>query len=92
MELKDFICNTLISIKNGLDSANSATHNSFVIRQASEVITFEVAVEVGKENASEAGGGLRIHVVEGKVGKTSTTKESSISKILFTVGLKRQMG
>jgi hypothetical protein len=91
MELKDFISNTLISIKNGLADANSQTNNSFVIRQAQEVITFDVAIEVGKENTTEKGGGLRIHVVEGKLSGTSKTKESSISRILFAVGLKRQM-
>ncbi len=91
MELKDFISNTLISIQKGITSANSATSNSFIIRQAQEVITFDVAVEVGKENTSEKGGGLRIHVVEGKLSGSSKTKESSITRVLFTVGLKRQM-
>lgn len=88
MDLGEFISKTLISIKEGIKDANSHANNSFYISTATHVVNFNVAVEVGKENTSEKGGGLKIHVVEGKMGGSSKSSESNISRIDFTVGVK----
>ncbi len=87
MDLKDFIATTLISIKEGIAEANSKTNKAYKIGPESKVVNFDVAVEVSKEGKTEKGGGIRIHVVEAKLGKDQTSKESNVSRINFTVGV-----
>jgi hypothetical protein len=87
MDLKDFISITLTSIKDGVAEANKNSNNAFKIYTAAKVVDFDIAVEVSNEGKTGAGGGLKIHVVEARVGKDSTTKESNVSRIHFTVGL-----
>lgn len=87
MDLKDFIATTLISIKEGIVEANSKTTKAYKIMPEDKVVNFNVAVEVSKEGKSEAGGGIKIHVVEARLGKDQTSKESNISRINFTVGV-----
>jgi len=87
MDLKDFIAKTLISIKEGVAEANKSTGNAYKINSEAKVVNFDIAVEVSKEGKTEAGGGLRIHVVEAKLGKNNTSKESNVSRINFTVGV-----
>jgi hypothetical protein len=52
-----------------------------------KVVNFDVAVEVSKEGKTEGGGGIKIHVVEARLGKGQTSKESNVSRINFTVGV-----
>ena len=87
MDLKDFISTTLISIKEGLAEANSKTDKAFKIAPESKVINFNVAVEVSNEGTTQKGGGMRIHVVEAKLGKETKEISSNISRIDFTVGV-----
>jgi hypothetical protein len=87
MDLKDFIATTLISIKEGIATANSKTDKAFKVMPEAKVVNFDIAVEIAKEKSSEKGGGLKIHVVEGKIGGSSTSKESNVSRINFTVGV-----
>ena len=87
MDLKDFIATTLISIKEGVAEANKQTGNSFKIVSEAKVVNFDVAVEVSNEGKSEAGGKVKIYVVEGSLGKDTKTKESNVSRINFTVGV-----
>ena len=88
MDLKDFIYTTLTSIREGIIDANKPTNNKFSIYGAEKVITFDIAVEVSNEGKVGAGGGVKIHVAEVKVGKDNTTKESNVNRISFSVGLR----
>ena len=87
MDLKDFIATTLISIKEGVAEANKKTGNAYKINSEAKVVNFDIAVEVSNEGKTGVGGGLKIHVVEARIGKDNTTKESNISRINFTVGV-----
>jgi len=87
MDLKDFIAKTLTSIRYGIKEANSEKEN-FYINANTQVVNFDVAVEIGKEKGNTKGGGLNIKVVKGSIDSTSKIKESSISRINFTVGVK----
>ena len=87
MDLKDFIATTLISIKQGIEEANKQTNKAYKIMPESKVVNFDIAVEVSKEAKTGGGGGIKIHVVEAKLGKDQTNKESNVSRINFTVGV-----
>ena len=87
MDLKDFIAKTLSSIRDGVKEANT-DKNNFVIYAKDQVVNFNVAVEIGQEKSGGKSGALRIKVVEGNIDSSSKTKESSISRIDFTVGVK----
>ena len=87
IDLKEFISITLTSIKDGVTDANKKSNNRFRVYAADNVVNFDIAVVVSNEGKREAGGGVRIHVVEAKAGVDSRTKESNVSRISFTVGV-----
>lgn len=87
MDLKDFIATTLVSIKEGIEEANTKTSKAYKIMPENKVVNFDIAVEVSREGTSQKGGGIRIHVVEAKLGKDSKEKESNVSRINFIVGV-----
>jgi len=87
MDLKDFISTTLVSIREGIAEANKKTDKAYKIVPENKVVNFDIAVEVSNEQKSGGGGGIKIHVVEAKLGKDHTNKESNISRINFTVGV-----
>lgn len=89
MDLKDFIAKSLVSIDEGVKEANSGDRNCYLIGARPEVINFDVAVEIGKEGSNTKGGGLHIQVVKAEIGGSSKTKESHISRINFTIGVKK---
>lgn len=86
MDLEDFIATTLVSIRKGIATANKES-KLYKITPEDKVVNFDIAVEVSKEAKTGGGGGVRIHVVEAKVGKDNTRKESNVSRINFTVGV-----
>lgn len=86
MDLKDFISTTLISIKQGIAEANKVD-KAYLIVPENKVVNFDIAVEVSKEGKSGGSGGVKIHVVEAKLGKDQTNRESNVSRINFTVGV-----
>ena len=88
MDLKDFIATTLIIIREGIVDANKQMSNKFRIYEADKATNFNIAVEVSNEGKVGAGGGVKIHVAEVKVGKDNTTKESNVNRISFSVGLR----
>ncbi len=89
MDLKEFISITLTSIKDGVTDANEKSNNRFRIYAADKVVNFDIVVVVSNEGKTEAGGGVRIYVVEAKVGADSRIKESNASHIIFTVGIEQ---
>ncbi len=86
MDLEEFITTTLVSIRKGIAGANKDT-KAYKITPEDKVVNFDIAVEVSKEGKTEGGGGLKIHIVEAKLGKGHTNKESNVSRINFTVGV-----
>lgn len=89
MNLKEFIANTLVSIKEGIEKANSGESGNYYITSNSQVVNFDVAVEVAEEKGKDRSGGLAIKVVEAKIRGSTRMKESNISRINFTVGVKK---
>lgn len=87
MELKEFISTTLVSVKEGVGSANKKAGNVFRVRSGQDKVDFDIAVVIAKEKGSEKGAGLAIKVVEGKISGSSRLKESSHSRIKFSVGI-----
>lgn len=87
MELTQFIKITLSSIKKGVSEANSESGNVYRINPGSDKIDFDIAVEVAKEKGSEKGGGLAVKVIEGRISGSSSSKESSVSRIKFSVSV-----
>ncbi len=86
MDLEQFIATTLISIRKGIATANRE-EKMYKIIPENKVVNFDIAVEVSKEAKSGGGGGIKIHVVEAKLGKDQTNKQSNVSRINFTVGV-----
>jgi hypothetical protein len=87
MDLADFISTTLISIRQGIKTANAETQGNFKIFSEDKAIKFDIAVEIAKESTGEKGGKLKIHVAEVGIERNSKTTESAISRINFIVGL-----
>jgi hypothetical protein len=88
MDLSEFIATTLISIRKGITDANKETNKAYEILPQNKFVNFDVALEIGREDSTGKGGALKIKVVEGNLEKSSTTKESNVSRINFTVGVK----
>lgn len=86
MDLEQFIATTLISIRKGIATANKEDKMYKIIPE-NKVVNFDIAVEVSKEAKTGGGGGIKIHVVEAKLGKDQTNKQSNVSRINFTVGV-----
>lgn len=93
MELKDFIKNSLIDIKEGVDSANEQLgKDKFAIESYQDgrravYITFDVAVVASEESSSGGGAKINIQVVDvgGKLEKT--TKQEFVNRIEIPVAV-----
>lgn len=94
MEIKDFVKTTLKQISEALSETNKElgknvklTNIALRIKQAGNygLIDFDLAVEVKKAETTGKGAGVRISVVEAKLGKDRELISSTISRIKFTV-------
>lgn len=85
MDLAEFVKTTLTSIKNGVVQANKEAGGGYRMTPSNGKVEFDVAVEVAKEKGSQKGGGLAIKVIEGKISGSSSSKESNITRIKFSV-------
>lgn len=90
MDLTDFISQTLISIRDGVQSANK-DKNLYQMNTTNDV-EFDIAVEVSEEKSNQKGGGVAIRVVEGKLSSENKSRESNISRIKFKVKVKTIIG
>lgn len=89
MDLSEFITTTLTSIQKGVTDANSQTDGTYNVVANNQVVNFDVAVTVSKETAKGGKGGLQIHIVEASLGANTKKEESNVSRINFTVGVKK---
>ena len=89
MDLSEFITTTLVSIHKGIVNANSQSENTYIVTANNQVVNFDVAVTVSNETSKGGKGGLHIHVAEASLGASSKKEESNISRINFTVGVKK---
>lgn len=87
MDLKNFISKTLTSIREGIKEANS--DQNFYINANTQVINFDVAVEIEREKGNSKGGGVNIKVVEGNLSSQTKIRDTNVSRINFTVGVKK---
>src|SRR3989344_6999214 len=100
MELKEFIKNTLINIKNGLHEANLEFAKQegktlgedytaqFVMRPTGDkqdYITFDVAVTVSEESKQSGGGGVKIAVASLGGELGSSKSQEHVSRIKFNI-------
>lgn len=94
MELKEFIKTTLRELSEAIDESGvelqkKVTLTNTTLRAKSHgnygLIDFDLAVDVKESHKTGAGGGLRISVVEAKLGKDKEAASSSTSRIQFTV-------
>lgn len=90
MDLEKFISETLVSVKNGLHSANETigkdTAPTFLIGvDGSEKIYFDIAVTVSKNTKKEGAG--KIEVISLGVGGSfnKTEAQEYVSRIKFSV-------
>jgi hypothetical protein len=91
MDLSEFITTTLVGITEGVKNANKKYYQYFKVRQATEVVTFDIAVSASSESEGKKGGGIKIYVVDAGIGKTDKKFESNVSRIQFTVGTRREI-
>lgn len=94
MELKEFIKTTLRELAEAIDESGvelkkKITLTNTTLRVKSHgnygLIDFDLAVDVKESSKSNKSGGLKISVVEAKLGKASEAASSSTSRIKFTV-------
>lgn len=94
MELKDFIKTTLRELSEAIDESGIELKKKIMLTNTTlrtkgngdyGLIDFDLAVDVKESNKKGGSGGLRISVVEAKLGKDSETSSSANSRIQFTV-------
>lgn len=94
MELKEFIKTTLRELAEAIDESGvelkkkiALTNTALRVKSHGDygLIDFDLAVDVRESTRSGKGGGLKISVVEAKLGKDNETASSSTSRIKFTV-------
>jgi len=94
MEVKDFVKTTLKQLSEALSESKvelgknvRLTNITLRSKQMGNygLIDFDLAVEAKSTEATGKGGGVRISVVEAKLGKDKELVSSSISRIKFTV-------
>jgi hypothetical protein len=94
MELKEFIKTTLRELSEAIDESGvelkkKLTLTNTALRNKGHgnygLIDFDLAVDVKESQKSGKSGGLRISVVEAKLGKDNESASSSSSRIKFTV-------
>lgn len=94
MELKEFIKTTLRELSEAIDESGVSLKKKIALTNTTlrvkshgnyGLIDFDLAVEVHESSKIGGSGGLRISVVEAKLGKNSEAASSSTSRIKFTV-------
>lgn len=94
MELKDFIKTTLKELSEAIDESGVELKKKIMLTNTTlrtkgsgnyGLIDFDLAVDVKESSKKGGSGGLRISVVEARLGKDSETSSSATSRIQFTV-------
>ncbi|MFH1447125.1 MAG: hypothetical protein ABIG43_06945 [Chloroflexota bacterium] len=94
MDIKDFIKTSLSQIASALDESGKELKKKVkltntVLRMKGQgnygLIEFDLAVEAKESKTSGKGGGVRISVVEARIGKDSEITSSTVSRVRFKV-------
>ena len=94
MELKEFIKTTLRELSQAIDESGVELKKKVMLTNITlrnndkgnyGLVDFDLAVDVKTSKKTESGGGLKISIVEAKLGKKSETALNSTSRIKFTV-------
>jgi len=94
MELKEFIKVTLRELSEAIDESGvelkkKVTLTNVQLRQKQMgnygLIDFDLAVDVKRSSKKGGDGGLKISIVEAKLGKSNETVLSNTSRIKFTI-------
>lgn len=94
MEIKEFIKTTLKEISEALSESKQelnkkVTLTNIPLRKESHgnygLIDFDLAVEAKTGESTNKGGGVKISVIEARIGKDKEITTNSISRIKFTV-------
>lgn len=92
MNLKDFIRETLLNITAGVKEANGGTDEFYFSMKEGGVHRIEFDVSIGVTERSEDGGQLALGVpnlgLGAKLGTTSDTDNSKLSRISFKISVK----
>ena len=99
MELEEFISKTLISIANGIKSANTKMKQSFFTiepiswqeKRTDGCIEFDVAVTASKGTGSKIGGGIRIWSVGFNSKKDTNISDQTVSRIKFKIAPEKKI-
>ncbi len=94
MDIKDFIKTTLKELSEALSESNKElgkkvmlTNTTLRTKQMGNygLIDFDLAVEAKTAETTGKGAGLKISVVEARLGKDKELSSSSVSRIKFTI-------
>lgn len=94
MELKEFIKTTLRELSQAIDESGvelkkkvALTNTTLRVKSHGDygLVEFDLAVDVKESQKTGGSGGLKISVVEARLGKDNQTALSSTSRIKFTV-------
>ena len=94
MDIKDFIKITLKGLSEALDESNkelgkhaSLTNTVLRTKQMGNygLIDFDLAVEAKTAENTGKGAGIKVSVIEAKIGKDKEIISSTVSRIKFTV-------
>lgn len=94
MELKDFIKTTLRELSEAIDESGMELKKKITLTNVKlrekrmgnyGLIDFDLAVDVSERSKKGSGGGLKISIVEAKLGKDNETASNTNSRIKFTV-------
>ena len=89
MELKEFIKKVIIDLDEAVTEANQETHREIRFRGVKEKRTsleFDIAVTVDATETIKGNGGVKVlGFVEGGIQKTDENKNSTASRIIFSL-------
>ncbi len=94
MEIKDFVKTTLLQLAEAVEESKkeigkkvTLTNVPLRIKGSGDygLVDFDLAVEAKTSSTTGKGGGIRISVVEARLGKDNEASSSSISRIKFTL-------
>jgi hypothetical protein len=94
MELKEFIKTTLRELSQAIDESGVELEKKITLTNTTRrtksmgnygLIDFDLAIDVKESSKTGGSGGLRIAVVEAKLGKGTESALSTTSRMKFTV-------
>jgi hypothetical protein len=86
MDISDFLTQTLLGIKKGIEGANSSSEHNYFNMMADDVIKFDIAVTASDKIAGEGNSKVGFPIVASLGANVSAESENSrISRIKFEI-------